>query len=150
MPIIWVYATVGNPKSTWSEFLKCLHWSYYPGFHISLHASGYPEGERKVSSQCHALFLFDRHKALSQGHISSLQFIWNEWEILSPKASSEESGNLLSAYYSLWAHSTVKYLERSPLKIYIPGRKQPRRPITKKHTELSERSGLTGCSIHRF
>lgn len=118
MPIIWVYAAVGNPKSTWSEFLRCLHSSYYPGFHISLHASGYPEGKRKLSSQCYALFLlfeFDRHKALSQGHISSLWFIWNEWEIPSPKASSEESGNF--TFCILLPQGTQQY--KIPRKISI-------------------------------
>ena len=57
LPIIWVYPTVGRPKSTWSEFISCLHSSYCPGFHTPLQASGYPGEESKVRSLCHAIFL---------------------------------------------------------------------------------------------
>lgn len=144
---------LGSSKSTWSELLSCLHSSYYPCFHIALYASGSPGGEWQESSECHALFLLLKSligTKLAARDTSGLWFIWNEWEILGPKASSQDSGNSLSTYYCLRAHSAVKSVERCPLKIYIPGKKKPRRPITEQHGELSETSSLTGCISPRF
>ena len=37
--------------------ISCLPSSYCPGFHIPLHASGYPGEESEVRSQCHAICL---------------------------------------------------------------------------------------------